>query len=158
MAVKWKKIYRGGVQRTTPETREAAAPATGSLKPGMVVSLNGAGAIVVGVIAAGVFPYVVGEALHGDVEAELTTANANGTRDTVRLFTTHSGDLYAGRAAAGVALRDDLPLTVTAAGLLAAAVLGTDNVVAYVDDPASAFPKTTPTTTTAGQIIPIKIK
>ena len=35
MAVKWNKIYRGGVQRTTPETPEIKAPVTGSLQPGM---------------------------------------------------------------------------------------------------------------------------
>lgn len=30
MAVKWNKIYRGGVHRTTPETRQVNAPATGT--------------------------------------------------------------------------------------------------------------------------------
>lgn len=157
MAVKWLKIYRGGVHRTTPETREAAAPTTGSLKPGMCVTLSTAGAITIGAAAAGQYPYVVGERMHGSVEDELTTANANGTRDTVRLYTPHSGDLMAGRAAAGIAISDDLPLTVNASGLFAAAVVGTDTVVAYVDAPASAFPGTS-TPTTAGQLIPIKFK
>lgn len=156
--LKFNKIYRGGVHRTTPETREVAAPTTGSLLPGQAVTLSAAGAIVVGVVPADGYPYIVGERLHGTVDDNQVTPNANGTRDTVRLYTRHSGDLFAGRAAAGIALRDDLPLTINASGQFAAATVGTDPVHAYVDMPAAEFPSMTPTTTTAGQLIAIKIK
>lgn len=152
----WNKTYRGGVQRTTPETREVAAPTTGSVKAGMVASLSAAGALTIAAPADGWY-YFIGERLFGSMEDEQTAVNEKGTRDTVRMYSPRSGDLYTGRAAAGVALRDDLPLTVNASGLLDEGMPGADVIVAYVDMPASAFPKT-PTLTTAGQLIPVKIK
>ena len=157
MTVIWNKTYRGGVQRTTPETREVAAPTTGSVKAGMVASLSDAGALTIGAAAEGVWYYFVGERLFGSMEEEQTAVNEKGTRDTVRMYSPRSGDLYTGRAAAGVALRDDMHMTVNASGLLVAGTPGTDVIVCHVDMPASAFPKT-PTPTTAGQLIPVKIK
>lgn len=157
MTVIWNKTYRGGVQRTTPETSEVAAPTTGSVKAGMVASLSDAGDLTIAAAAEGVWYYFVGERLFGSMDDEQTAVNEKGTRDTIRMYSPRSGDLYTGRAAARVALHDDLPLTVNASGLLAAGTPGTDVIVAYVDMPASAFPKT-PTPTTAGQLIPVKIK
>lgn len=119
--------------------------------------LYAAGALTIAAAAEGVWYYFIGERLFGSMEDEQTAVNEKGTRDTVRMYSPRSGDLYTGRAAAGVALRDDLPLTVNASGLLAAGTPGTGVIVAYVDMPASAFPKT-PTPTTAGQLIPVKIK
>ena len=157
MTVIWNKTYRGGVQRTTPETREVAALTRGYVKAGMVASLSADGDLTIAAAEEGVCYYFVGERLFGSMEEEQTAVNENGTRDTVRMYSPRSGDLYTGRADAGVPLRDDLPLTVNASGLLVAGTPGTDVIVCHVDMPASAFPKT-PTRTTAGQLIPVKIK
>ena len=153
MAVKWNKIYRGGVQRTTPETREIKAPATGSLQPGMGATINAAGVLTL-VAATDQFFYFVGEPMHGTVDDQL----AGATADTVRMYSPHSGDLYAARVVAGVALVDNVPLTLTASGQFKAAVVGTDKVHCYVDNPASAYPGTTPATSTLNQLVPVKIK
>lgn len=156
MAVKWNKIFRGGVQRTTPETREAPAPAAGALLPGMIVTLSATGIVTLGVPADGAYVYVVSEPLFGSVDADLMQLNSAGARDTVRLHEPHSGDLYAARAVAAIALRDDLPLTVNATGQVVAAGVD-DQVICYVDMPASAFPSTV-TPTVANQLIPVKFK
>lgn len=148
----WNKIYRGGVQRTTPETREANAPTTGELLPGTVVSLTGPMAITKGV-AAGAFGYFVGEQLYGQVDDNQVATPAS----SIRMYSPRSGDLYVGRAVASVALVDDLPLTVDANGRLKAAVLGTDPVFCYVDMPAKEFPQQA-TPTVLDQRIPVKIK
>ena len=153
MAVKWNKIYRGGVQRTTPETREIKAPAAGSLQPGMGATINTAGALTL-VAATDQFFYFVGEPMHGTVADQL----AGATADTVRMYSPHSGDLYAARVVAGVALFDNAPLTLTASGQFKAAIVGTNKVHCYVDNPASAHPGTTPATSTLNQLVPVKIK
>lgn len=153
MAVKWNKIYRGGVQRTTPETLEIKAPATGSLQPGMGATINAAGALTL-VAATDQFFYFVGEPMHGTVDDQL----AGATADTVRMYSPHSGDLYAARVVAGVVLADDAPLTLTASGQFKAAAVGTNKVHCYVDNPASAHPGTTPATSTLNQLVPVKIK
>ena len=149
MAVKWNKIYRGGVHRTVPETREAKAPASGTLLPGQAVTIT-ANTATLGAIGDK-FWYVVGEQLHGTVDE-----NQVGLKSSARLYTPRSGDLMAGRIVAGVAIVDDLPLTINATGQFAAATLGTDKVYAYVDDPNNAYTRTT-TPTTANQLVPIKI-
>lgn len=153
MAVKWNKIYRGGVHRTTPETREANAPTTGELLPGTAVNITTAagGMTVAKGVRSGYF-YVVGEQMHGSVDDNQVTQDSS-----VRLYTPHSGDLLAGRAAAGVAIVDDSPLSIDANGRFIAAA-GDAAVYAYIDNPASAHPGTEPTTTTLDQLIPIKIK
>lgn len=146
----WNTIYRGGVQRTTPETREANAPTSGTFLPGTIVGLSGA-TIAKGA-AAGANWYALGEQMHGTVDE-----NQVGLQSSVRMFQPHSGDLLCARAVAGVALVDDLALTVDADGRVKAANGTTDPVVAYVDQPAGAFPKSV-TPTTLDQLIPIKIK
>lgn len=153
MAVKWNKIYRGGVHRTTPETREANAPATGTLLPGTAVNVTtAAGGMTIAKGARSGYFYVVGEQMHGSVDDEQVGAGSS-----VRMYIPHSGDLLAGRAAAGVAIVDDSPLTIDTNGRFIAAAA--DAVVyAYIDNPASAHPGTTPTTTVLDQLIPIKIK
>ena len=156
MAVKWNKIYRGGVQRTTPETREIKAPATGSLQPGMGATISAAGVLTL-VAATDQFIYFVGEPMHGTVDDQLAGATAD-TADTVRMYSPHSGDLYAARVVAGITLVDDTPLTLTASGQFKGAVVGTDKVHCYVDNPASAHPGTTPATSTLNQLVPVKIK
>lgn len=152
MAVKWNKIYRGGVQRTTPETHEVNYTGDVSvILPGSAVVLD-ADDGVSPVVGADAFFYLVGEQMHGSVDD-----NQVGIGSSLRLYTPRSGDLYAGRAAAGVVIEDDLPLTINAQGQFAAA--GADDAVfAYVDDPTSAHPRTEPRTTVANQLIPIKIK
>lgn len=152
MAVKWNKIYRGGVQRTTPETLEVNyTGAATEILPGGVAALDSTDGIT-GVVGVNTFFYIIGEQLHGDVDE-----NQVGTGSSIRLYTPRSGDLYAARAAAGVVIEDDLPLTINAAGQFAAAGEN-DAVFAYVDDPTSAHPRTEPRTTVADQLIPIKIK
>lgn len=151
MAVTWNKIYRGGVQRTTPETLEAIAPATGSLLPGQCATVNASGVVVTGAVTDQFF-YLVGEPMYGTVNDQLAGANA----DSVRLYTPHSGDLYTGRFAAGVAIVNDAPLAIGANGLLGAAVAD-GPVHAYLDVPENAYPLTRGTST-AGQLLPIKIK
>lgn len=150
MTVKWNKIYRGGVHRTTPETREVKAPASGTLLPGQAVTITDNTATL-GAITDKFF-YLVGEQLHGSVDQ-----NQVGIESSTRLYTPRSGDLMAGRVVASIALVDDLPLTINATGQFAAAVIGTDQVYAYVDDPDNAFTRT-PTPTTLNQLVPIKIK
>lgn len=153
MAVKWNKIYRGGVQRTTPETREVNYAGSDDvvILPGYGVVLDGAAGVST-VVAAGDFFYLVGEQLHGSVDD-----NQVGIDSTMRLYTPRSGDLYAGRAVAGLELSDDMPLSIDADGRFG--TVGVDaEVHAYVDMPASAHPQTEPSTTVLDQLIPIKIK
>lgn len=160
MAVKWKKIYRGGVHRTTPETREVNEPASGTYLPGTAVTLTtAAGGMTVQKGVAGVrdWVYIIGEQLHGSVDD-----NQVGGDSSMRLYQLHSGDLYAGRAVAGIAVVDDTPLTINADGrfAVAAAAAGetpADPIYAYIDNPASAHPGTE-TPTVLDQLIPIKIK
>lgn len=151
----WNKIYRGGVQRTTPETREVNAPASGTLLPGTVMSLAPGATTMTAAkgVPADQFFYFAGEALYGAVDDNLVADPAS----SVRLYTPRSGDLYVGRAVAGVALVDDLPLTVDTNGRLKAAVIGTDPVHCYVDMPAKEYPQQT-TPTVLDQRIPVKIK
>lgn len=151
MAVTWNKIYRGGVQRTTPETLEAKAPASGSLLPGQCATVSSAGVVTLGAVTDAFF-YVVGEPMYGTVNDQLAGADA----DTVRMYSPHSGDLYAARLAAGVAIVNDAPLAIGANGFLGAAVAD-GPVHAYLDVPDNTYPKTAGTST-AGQLLPIKIK
>lgn len=159
MAVKWNKIYRGGVHRTTPETREANAPATGTLLPGTAVNVTtAAGGMTIAKGARSGYFYVVGEQMHGSVDD-----NQVGGGSSVRMYIPHSGDLLAGRAVASISVLDDTPLTIDADGRfkVAAAAVGetpADPIYAYIDNPASAHPGTTPATTVLDQLIPIKIK
>lgn len=158
MAVKWQNIYRGGVQRTTPETREANAPTTGTYLPGTAVNITtAAGGMTIAKGARSGWFYVLGEQMYGSVDD-----NQVGLQSSVRMFQPHSGDLLAGRAVAGIALVDDTPLTIDADGRfkVAAAAAGetpADPIYAYVDNPASAYPGTV-TPTVLDQLIPIKIK
>lgn len=155
MAVKWNKIYRGGVHRTTPETREVNAPTTGALLPGTAVTItSAAGEMTVqkGITGVRDFWYLIGEQLHGSVDD-----NQVGGGSSMRLYTPRSADLMAGRLVAGVAIADDVPLTINADGRFALAVTD-DPIHAYIDDPANAFPGTTPTTSTLDQLVPIKIR
>lgn len=162
MAVKWNKIYRGGVQRTTPETREVNYTGDADeILPGLAVVLDADDGVSTEV-GAGAFFYLVGEQMHGSVDE-----NQVGTGSSLRLYSPRSGDLYAGRAVAGIALVDDLPLTINADGRFAAASAGdpgaeppvpADVIHAYVDMPASAHPQAEPLTTVLDQLIPIKIK
>lgn len=147
----WNKVYRGGVQRTTPETREALYTGAAAVLPGTAAALSVANGIKPQP-AAGEFFYLVGENLHTDID----TAYVQG--ETVRMYSPRSGDLYAVRAAAGIAIVDDLPLTINALGRFEEGTPGTDYIAAYVDNPASAHPQTLPATTVADQIIPVKIK
>lgn len=152
MAVKWQNIYRGGVQRTTPETREADAPTTGTYLPGTAVNITtAAGGMTIGKGARSGWFYVLGEQMHGSVDD-----NQVGLQSSVRMFQPHSGDLLCGRAVAGIALLDDAPLTINADGRFALAA-GEEPIYAYVDNPASAYPGTV-TPTVLDQLIPIKIK
>lgn len=156
--VKWQNIYRGGVQRTTPETREANAPAAGVFLPGTACNITAAadGMTIAKGARSGWF-YVLGEQMYGNVDE-----NQVGLGSSVRMFQPHSGDLLAGRAVAGVAMLDDTPLTINADGRFAVAAAATgetpaDVIYAYVDNPASAYPGTV-TPTVLDQLIPIKIK
>lgn len=151
MAVKWNKVYRGGVHRTTPETREIKAPASGSLQPGQAATISPTGVITLGAVTDKFF-YFVGEPMYGTIDDQL----AGATADTVRMYSPRSGDLYAARVAAGVALVDDAPLAIGANGLFVAAT-AEGPIHAYVDAPASAHPGTV-TPSTAGQVVPVKIK
>jgi len=157
MAVKWNKIYRGGVHRTTPETREVDAPEAGTMLPGTAVSLTGTGGMTVAKGPSGGWFYVVGENLHGSVDDDYA-----GGDSSMRLYQPHSGDLLAGRAVAGISIIDDAPLTIDSDGRFALAQPAADDdpadvVYAYVDNPASAHPGTE-TPTVLDQLIPIKIK
>ena len=119
MAVKWNKIYRGGVHRTTPETREVNAPATGTFLPGTAVTITSAAGdmtIQKGITGERDFWYLIGEQLHGTVDD-----NQVGGGSSVRLYTPRSADLMAGRLAAGVAIADDVPLTINVDGRFALA-------------------------------------
>lgn len=170
MAVKWNKIYRGGVHRTTPETREVDAPESGTYLPGTAVTITtAAGGMTVQKGVSGVrdFWYVIGEQMHGSVDDD-----QGGGDSSMRLYQPHSGDLLAGRAVAGISIVDDTPLTINADGRFAVAAPGTDGdpnatpvvfptdgdpIYAYIDNPASAHPGTD-TPTVLDQLIPIKIK
>lgn len=159
MAVKWNKIYRGGVHRTTPETREFNVPSTGTLLPGTAINITtAAGGMTVAKGARSGYFYVVGEQMHGSVDDNQVGLGSSG-----RAYVPHSGDLLAGRAVAGISIVDDTPLTINSDGRFAVADPGdaetpADEIFAYIDNPASAHPGTSPTTTVLDQLIPIKIK
>lgn len=156
MAVKWNKIYRGGVHKTTAETHQVNYTGAATvLLPGGACVLDADDGISP-VVAEGAFFYVIGEQLHGSVDDN--QVQPEGQQSTLRLYIPHSGDLLAGRAAAGVVMNDSDPLTINAQGQFDLAVLGTDPVFAYIDNPSSAHPGTEPATTVADQLIPIKIK
>lgn len=163
MAVKWNKIYRGGVQRTTPETREANLEGfAGTLRAGVALSLaqDAEGMSVVSGVAPNGFFYIVGEPLFGDVDDNLFAPE--GQESSIRMYTPRSGDLYAVRAVAGIEMYDDMPLTIDENGRFAPATPGDETtpaspVHAYVDNPASAHPRTA-APTVLDQLIPIKIK
>ena len=147
------KIYRGGVHRTTPETLEVNYSGSVSvILPGAAADLSQSDGIT-GVVGANTFFYIIGEQLHGGVDE-----NQVGTGSSIRLYTPRSGDLYAARAAAGVPLVDDTPLTINAAGQFAAA--GADDPVhAYLDYPSNSSLQSDLTgPVVANQLIPIKIK
>lgn len=110
------KVWRGGVHRTTPETTEKIIAAAAARLPGCVVKLDGAGAV------PGLPVYVWGEQLHGGID-DVPVAT-----DTQRLYNTHSGDLFTGRAAAGLTAGEDVPYSVNATGRLIALVADTDPV------------------------------
>ena len=155
MPVQWNKIYRGGVHRTTPETREVNAPANGDWLPGTAVTTTAAAGLmttVKGISGQREFWYLIGEQLHGGVND-----NQAGADSSMRLYTPRSGDLMAGRVVAGLALEDDLPLTIDADGRFKLAA-GTDDIHAYVDQPAAAYPGIDPAVSVLDQLVPIKIR
>lgn len=131
------KVWRGGVHRTTPETTEVIIAAAAARLPGCVVNLAGAAAV------AGLPAYVWGEQLHGGID-DVPVAT-----DTQRLYDTHSGDLYTGRAAAGQTIAADAPLTPNATGRLVVSDAAT--AVCYADGAVSGA-------TVADQRIAIKFK
>lgn len=154
----WNKVYRGGVQRTTPETMEVNRPATGVLLPGTCVAVTASTNTATKTVGDSSFFYFVGEQLHGSIDDDQGVASvALDGGSSVRLYSPRSGDLYVGRAAAGVAFVNDLPLAINADGRLVAA--GAEDIVrCYADNPKSAHPQTLPSTTVLDQLIPVKIK
>lgn len=150
----WNKVYRGGVQRTTPETREVDAPKTGTLLPGMAIHIteDKSGMVTgTGVAPATGFFYILGQQLHGSINE-----NQAG-QGTMRMYSPSSGELYVARAAEALGeIYDDLPLTFDAEGRAAKAG-EEDTVHAYVDAPANAFPSSVGAVK-KDQLIPIKIK
>lgn len=144
------KIYRGGVHRTTPETLEVNYTGAATLQPGHAVAQD-AGNGLTTAVGAGTFFYVLGELLHGGIDDDLTDSES-----TLRMYSPRSGDLYAGRAAAGIDLVDDMPLTINGSGQFAAA--GEEDAIhAYVNWPVNSS-LTFDGPTVANQLIPIKIK
>ena len=106
------KIYRGGVHKTTPETTEVKSASNAALLAGNVVQLDANGkAVKQAVSGKSLFVYVVGEKLHHNID------HIQGTDgDSVRLYVPTSGDLFAVRAAAGVNIKNDMPLAVNSDG------------------------------------------
>lgn len=110
------KVWRGGVHRTTPETTERVLANVANKLPGCVLKLDGTQAV------PGLPVYVLGEQLHGGID-DVPVAT-----DTQRLYNTHSGDLFTGRAAAGLVVGEDVPYSVNASGRLIALAEGADPV------------------------------
>lgn len=131
------KVWRGGVHRTTPETTQVKLAGAATLLPGCVVNLAGAAAV------AGLPAYVLGEQLHGGID-DVPVAT-----DTQRLYDTHSGDLFTGRAAAAQTIAADAPLVPNASGRLEVGTAAT--AVCYADGAVTGA-------TVADQRIAIKFK
>lgn len=131
------KVWRGGVHHTTPETTEVILASAAARLPGCVVKLDGTGAV------AGLPAYVWGEQLHGGID-DVPVAT-----DTQRLYNTHSGDLFTGRAAAAQTIVADAPLAPNAIGRLV--VSGAAIAVCYADGAVTGA-------TVADQRIAIKFK
>lgn len=131
------KVWRGGVHRTTPETTEVILGTAAARLPGCVLNLAGVGAV------AGLPVYVLGEQLHGGID-DVPVAT-----DTQRLYNTHSGDLFTGRAAAAQTIAADAPLTPNATGRLVVSDAAT--AVCYADGAVTGA-------TVADQRIAIKFK
>lgn len=155
------KIYRGGVHRTTPETLECMEWSGSALLPGTAVTVDATdeSEFIKGVTGIRDFFYIVGEALHGGVADDY-----NGAETSVRAYVPRSGDLYAVRAAAGLTLVDGMPLTINSDGRFAAATAAAgetpaSRIDAYVHLPRDGSVSVDITrTTTADQLIPVKIK
>lgn len=152
------KIYRGPVSETTPITVEAKlATAVGTVKPGTVLVLNAAGEFVKAVAADtnGKTLYILGEQLAGNINDDIVAADG----DSVRAFEVHPNRLYAIRAAVGIELVNDGPVSIDAGQ---AAVADTDPDAAgpstrmFYDLAPSALSPLEGTTTTAGQLVPVK--
>lgn len=148
------KIYRGGVHKTTPETTEVQSASDASLKAGHVVQLVAGKATKQAVTAANSFVYVVGEKLHHGIDQEQGTDG-----DSVRLYVPKSGDLFAIRAAAGITIANDMPLSINADGraITAVATEGSETeIIAYVD--LQAHGSLSGFETKADDLIPVKFK
>ena len=131
------KVWRGGVHRTTPETTEKLLANVANKLPGCVLKLDGTQAV------PGLPVYVLGEILHGGID-DVPVAT-----DTQRLYDTHSGDLFTGRAAAAQTIVADAPLTPNATGRLVVSDAAT--AVCYADGAVTGA-------TVADQRIAIKFK
>lgn len=139
MAEPMNNIWRGGVQHTTSESLEVVNAAIDTL-PGAIVDAQGAAKTAFD----GAPFYIVQEQLYGTVNDE--------QKGSARLLIPRSGTLFAVRAIAGQTIVRDAPLEISgAAGYVAVAtapVIGT-TLFAEVDVTG---------VTTAGQLIPVRVK
>lgn len=153
------KIYRGPVTETTPITVEAKlAAAVGTVKPGTLLVLDPATREFVKAVAAdtnGKTLYILGEQLAGSINDDIVAADG----DSVRAFEVHPNRLYAIRAAAGITLANDGAVSIDGGQ---AVVADTDPDAAgpstrmFYDLAPSAMSALVGTTTTAGQLVPVK--
>ena len=133
-------IFRGPARVTTSESLEVVDDAIVDLLPGTVTDSKGAP-----LTAFGDGPcYIAQEQLYGSVD-EPTTG-------TARLLLLKSGDLFAVRCVAGQTIGRDQPLAISAtAGYVTAVVSGDASPLLYAEYALDGV-------TTAGQLIPVRVK
>lgn len=133
-------IFRGPARVTTSESLEVVDEAIADLLPGTITDAKGAP-----LTAFDDGPcYIAQEQLYGSVD-EATTGSA-------RLLLLKSGDLFAVRCVAGQTIGRDQPLAISATpGYVTAAVSGDASPLLYAEYALDGV-------TTAGQLIPVRVK
>lgn len=125
------RTFLGSVHRNQPEQYEAPAGAT--LTPGMLALSTDGELVPHDGDGEGGFVYVAKELTANFAPGGgITESYSEG--ETAQSYIPTSGDLYRMLVATGQAAAYDTPLTSNGAGLLRVAVVGTDEVVCYVDE------------------------
>ena len=133
-------IFRGPARTTTSESLEVVNDGIVDLLPGTITDSNGAPLTEFGDGPC----YIAQEQLYGKVD-EATTGSA-------RLLLLKSGDLFAVRCVAGQTIGRDQPLAISAtAGYVTAVVNADASPLLYAEYALDGV-------TTAGQLIPVRVK
>lgn len=119
-----RKIYRGGVERNTPQILELPATAAG-VKAGNVMFRTPT-TLTVSTDALSAYIYIANAPMHQN-----TLTYTYALNEMVQAYIPRSGDVYLVRVAATQTLAADSPLAAAAAGRVRLGVVGTDPIIGY---------------------------